>query len=177
MVTVGVFVLAGCPPVVSGTGVPVVSEVSVEDITPSGATVRFVVDWRGSTPGPCSVSLNGGAPVVGPCGSIVLSGLAAESGYMGTVTAASAGGASGSAPVVFSTLAPSRPVVSGVGFVAGPTDVTASFSVDWLGFEPGSCELTVDGVGSTSGGCESLSLAGLAPGPTTSGRSCDGGDG
>ncbi len=164
MVTVGVFVLAGCPPVVSGTGVPVVSEVSVEDITPSGATVRFVVDWRGSTPGPCSVSLNGGAPVVGPCGSIVLSGLAAESGYMGTVTAASAGGASGSAPVVFSTLAPSRPVVSGVGFVAGPTDVTASFSVDWLGFEPGSCELTVDGVGSSSGGCESLSLAGLTPG-------------
>lgn len=164
MALVGVFVLAGCPPVVSGTGVPVVSGVSVEDVTSSGATIRFAVDWQGSTPGPCSVSLNGAVAVTGPCSSIVLTGLVAESGYMGTVTATSVEGASGSAPVVLTTLAPNRPVVSGVGFVPGSTDVTASFSVDWLGFEPGSCELTVDGVGSTSGGCESLSLAGLAPG-------------
>ena len=136
--TSSVDVLSAIPPT------PTVQDLALSTPTSTKVTAVFSVDWKGRTPGSCTVSLNAGTPIPGTCSSITVSGLAAGALYSVVVRAVNTTGQAASASASITT--PGRRSITSYNRMAPGAPYWAYFLQSWQSFTAQSNTLTYVGV-------------------------------
>jgi hypothetical protein len=122
---------------------PGVSGLSVSTPTATTATATFSVDWKGATPGTCTLQIDSGTPISGSCSSISAGGLSPGQNYAATVRATASSG-EGSAQAAFQT--PGRTSITSYDRMAPGAPYHGYFLNAWQSFTAQSNTITSLGV-------------------------------